>query len=153
MFRRLFGLYGLLASLALAGCAEDWGPDQHGETVTANQLADQWVLVNYWAEWCGPCRTEIPELNTLDEAQGDVTVLGVNFDGLQGDELIAAADALGIDFTVLSQDPAERLELPRSAVLPVTYIVDSTGRVRASLVGEQTAEGLLARLDALRQEK
>jgi hypothetical protein len=37
-------------------------------------------------------------------------------------------------------------------VLPVTYIVDSAGEVRESLVGEQTAEGLLARLDKLRSE-
>ncbi|NKQ09697.1 TlpA family protein disulfide reductase [Pseudomonas sp. SST3] len=152
MIKRSVGLLGLLASLALAGCAEDWGPDQHGEAVTARQLEDQWVLVNYWAEWCGPCRTEIPELNALDQSRDDVTVLGVNFDGLQGDELITAAEALGIRFRVLSIDPAERLDLSRSAVLPVTYIVDASGKVRESLVGEQTAEGLRARLDKLGQQ-
>jgi thiol-disulfide isomerase/thioredoxin len=150
MIKRSAGLLVVLASLALAGCAEDWGPDQHGEVVTAQQLEGQWVLINYWAEWCGPCRTEIPELNALDQLREDVTVLGVNFDGLQGDELTAAAEDLGIGFRVLSLDPAERLELPRSAVLPVTYIVDAVGKVRESLVGEQTAEGLqehLARLE------
>ena len=151
MIKRSVGLVSLLASLALAGCAEDWGPDQHGEAVTAQQLDGQWVLINYWAEWCGPCRTEIPELNALNQSRDDVTVLGVNFDGLQGDELMDAARALGIQFRVLGVDPAERLELPRSAVLPVTYIVDASGVVRESLVGEQTADGLLARLDALRQ--
>ncbi|WP_404440702.1 TlpA family protein disulfide reductase [Stutzerimonas chloritidismutans] len=153
MIKRSVGLVSLLASLALAGCAEDWGPDQHGEAVTAKQLDGQWVLINYWAEWCGPCRTEIPELNALNQSHEDVTVLGVNFDGLQGDELMAAARALGIQFRVLGVDPAERLELPRSAVLPVTYIVDANGVVRESLVGEQTADGLLARLDALRQKE
>ncbi len=153
MIKRSVGLVSLLASLALAGCAEDWGPDQNGEAVTAQQLDGQWVLINYWAEWCGPCRTEIPELNALNQSHDDVTVLGVNFDGLQGDELMDAARALGIQFRVLGVDPAERLELPRSAVLPVTYIVDSNGVVRESLVGEQTADGLLARLDALRQKE
>lgn len=153
MIKRSVGLVSLLASLALAGCAEDWGPDQHGEAVTAQQLDGQWVLINYWAEWCGPCRTEIPELNALNQSHDDVTVLGVNFDGLQGDELMDAARALGIQFRVLGVDPAERLELPRSAVLPVTYIVDANGVVRESLVGEQTADGLLARLDALRQKE
>lgn len=153
MIKRSVGLVSLLASLALAGCAEDWGPDQHGEAVTAQQLEGQWVLINYWAEWCGPCRTEIPELNALNQSHDDVTVLGVNFDGLQGDELMDAARALGIQFRVLGVDPAERLELPSSAVLPVTYIVDSNGVVRESLVGEQTADGLLARLDALRQKE
>ncbi|QGZ31894.1 TlpA family protein disulfide reductase [Stutzerimonas stutzeri] len=149
MIKRSKGLLGLLACLALAGCAEDWGPDQHGVEVTAQQLEGQWLLINYWAQWCGPCRTEIPELNALDQARDDVTVLGVNFDGLQGDELTAASADLGIGFRVLSVDPSERLDLPRSAVLPVTYIVDSSGKVRASLVGEQTGEGLQAQLQRL----
>lgn len=148
--RSLMGL-SLLACLTLAGCSEDWGLDQHGAQVTAQQLDGQWLVINYWAEWCGPCRTEIPELNALDDAHGDITVLGVNFDGLQGEELAAAATDLGIDFRVLSLDPAERLDLPRSAVLPVTYLVDSAGKVRQRLVGEQTAEGLQAQLQELRQ--
>lgn len=149
MIKRSVGVFGLLACLALAGCAEDWGPDQHGTDVTAQQLDGQWLLINYWAEWCGPCRTEIPELNALDESHDDITVLGVNFDGLQGEELAAASKDLDVRFRVLSIDPAERLDLPRSAVLPVTYIVDASGKVREQLVGEQTAEGLqehLARL-------
>jgi thiol-disulfide isomerase/thioredoxin len=152
MINRLRGLLlGGLACLALTGCGDSWGPDQHGDEVTGRQLQDQWLLINYWAEWCGPCRTEIPELNALNASHSDVTVLGVNFDGLQGDELTLAAEALKIDFRVLSEDPAERLELPRSAVLPVTYIVDAKGKVRESLVGEQTSEGLLARLAQLKQ--
>lgn len=149
MNKRSVGVFGLLACLALAGCAEDWGPDQHGTDVTAQQLDGQWLLINYWAEWCGPCRTEIPELNALDDSHDDITVLGVNFDGLQGEELAAAAKDLGIDFRVLSLDPAERLDLPRSAVLPVTYIVDGDGKVRHQLVGEQTAEGLREHLAKL----
>lgn len=149
--RRTFGVLGLLAGLVLTGCTEDWGPDQHGTAVTAQQLDDQWLLINYWAEWCGPCRTEIPELNALNESREDLTVLGVNFDGLQGDELSEAAKALDIHFRVLSVDPAERLDLPRSPVLPVTYIVDAKGAVRETLVGEQTAEGLVARLNELQK--
>lgn len=141
--------FGLLACLALAGCSDGWGPDQHGAEVTAQQLDGQWLVINYWAEWCGPCRTEIPELNALDDAHADITVLGVNFDGLQGEELSAASTDLGIDFRVLSLDPAERLDLPRSAVLPVTYLVDRKGKVRQQLVGEQTLEGLQEHLAQL----
>lgn len=149
MIRRSVWVFSLLSCLALTGCSEDWGPDQHGAQVTAQQLDGQWLVINYWAEWCGPCRTEIPELNALDNEHGDITVLGVNFDGLQGEELTAAATALGIDFRVLSLDPAERLDLPRSAVLPVTYLVDGSGKVRRELVGEQTVEGLQEQLARL----
>jgi hypothetical protein len=80
-------------------------------------------------------------------------VLGVNFDGLQGEALNRAVQALGIEFTVLEQDPAARYELPRNEVLPVTYIVDNQGRMRERLLGEQSAAGLNARLLALKAEE
>lgn len=148
MGRPLQMVMGLCAGLLLAGCAEDWGVDQHGRKVTAEQLEGQWLVVNYWAEWCKPCRTEIPQLNRLEaELQGKGTrVLGVNFDALQGEQLSKAAAAFDIRFTVLAQDPAPRLELPRNDVLPVTYLIDASGRLRERLVGEQTAAGLQARL-------
>jgi thiol-disulfide isomerase/thioredoxin len=144
-------MVGILAGLLLAGCAEDMGVDQHGRKVTAEQLEGQWLVINYWAEWCAPCRTEIPELNRLSEqlAGRATQVLGVNFDALQGEALRQAADGFGIRFSVLAQDPAARYRLPRNEVLPVTYIIDSQGQVRERLVGEQTAAGLLARLGEL----
>jgi len=144
----------ICAGLLLTACAEDFGPDQHGRKVTADCLDGQWLIINYWAEWCAPCRTEIPELNALEETlkNQSARVIGVNFDALQGDDLKRAADSFDIRFTVLAQDPAARFELPRTDVLPVTYIVDAEGKLRERLVGEQTSAGLLAHLERLRGE-
>ncbi|HSC83290.1 MAG TPA: TlpA disulfide reductase family protein [Pseudomonas sp.] len=155
MRRQLHIVVGLIAGLILAGCVDDWGVDQHGRKVPAEQLEGQWLVINYWAEWCGPCRTEIPELNHLDDQlQGrHARVLGVNYDALQGADLADAAGALGIRFTVLAQDPAQRLQLQRSEVLPTTFIVDASGRLRERLVGEQTAAGLQARLAQLQAQE
>ena len=146
---------GIGMALILAACTEDVGVDQHGRKVAAERLDGQWLVINYWAEWCGPCRTEIPELNALEtqlKAQS-VQVLGVNFDGLQGEKLSQAAQDMNITFTVLAQDPAERYQLPRAEVLPVTYIVDPQGRMRERLLGEQTAAGLTAHLAALKAQE
>lgn len=155
MGTRLQVVMGFVVALLLTGCAEDVGLDQHGRKVPAERLEGQWLVINYWAEWCGPCRKEIPQLNVLAErlAGQPVTVLGVNFDGLQGPALEKSAELLGIGFTVLAQDPATRYQLPLSEVLPVTYIVDPAGQLRERLPGEQTAAGLLARLAALQGEK
>jgi thiol-disulfide isomerase/thioredoxin len=145
---------GICAGLLLAGCAEDFGLDQFGRKVTAGSLDGQWLVINYWAEWCAPCRTEIPELNALaKQLEGrSARVLGVNFDGLAGEDLKRVSEAFGIAFTVLAVDPAPRFQLPRNDVLPVTYIVDADGKLRERLVGEQTAAGLLAHLERLRGE-
>jgi len=143
---------GICAGLLLTACAEDFGPDQHGRKVTADSLDGQWLVINYWAEWCAPCRTEIPELNALEQTlkNQSARVIGVNFDALQGEDLKRAADGFDIRFTVLAQDPAARFELPHNDVLPVTYIVDADGKLRERLVGEQTSAGLQEHLKRLR---
>lgn len=155
MTRRLAAALTIIGALMLGGCGNDYGIDQNGQKVASERLDKQWVIVNYWAEWCGPCRTEIPELNHLAEElkSRNVGVFGVNFDNVQGEELKSASEKLGIKFTVLAQDPAELFELPRSEALPVTYIIDNKGKVREQLMGEQTAAGVMAKLDALQAAK
>lgn len=150
MHIRLGKVMATLVLAALAGCGQpDWGLDHRGEPIAGETLQGRWKVLNYWAEWCGPCRTEIPELNALAASADDVLVLGVNFDGLTGQDLATAVEAMDIDFSVLQQDPAQQLGIERSAVLPVTYLIDGAGKVRETLVGEQTEAGIRARLAAL----
>lgn len=150
---RLRLILAIIIGLLVSGCSDDWGVDQHARKVTAGELEGQWLLINYWAEWCGPCRKEIPELNRLAQhPQAAVQVLGVNYDGVQGEALARQTQALGIEFRVLAENPAERLQLPRSQALPVTFIVDPQGRLRKQLVGEQTEQGLLGVLAELREQ-
>jgi len=40
-----------LVLVVLAGCGADYGVDQNGKVVKAGQLDDQWLVVNYWADW------------------------------------------------------------------------------------------------------
>ena len=152
MTMRLAAAMVLIGSVLLGGCGVDLGTDQDGNKVASERVDKHWLVVNYWAEWCGPCRTEIPELNSLSQQMKDqqVSVFGVNFDGLQGNDLKAATQALGIQFTVLAQDPAEQYDLPKSEALPVTYIIDDKGKVRETLMGEQTAAGVAQKLTELK---
>lgn len=103
----------------------------------------KWRLVNYWALWCTPCREEIPVLNAFDQ-RADVKVLGVNFDRVQGEALIAQAAQLGITFDNLADDPAALFGQARPQVLPTTWLVDPSGRLVTTLIGPQT-EASLAR--------
>ncbi|AIG02334.1 AhpC/TSA family antioxidant protein [Pseudomonas fluorescens] len=152
MTRRLIGALAVITTLLLSGCGNDYGVDQYGQKVASERIDKQWLVINYWAEWCGPCRIEIPELNALaEQLKGQpVSVFGVNFDNVQGEELKSASEKLGIKFTVLAQNPEAIFDIPRSEALPVTYIIDDKGKVRAQMLGEQTAAGVLAKLKELR---
>lgn len=78
MARQLAAALAIIGTLLLSGCGNDYGVDQYGQKVAAERVDKQWLVLNYWAEWCGPCRTEIPELNALAEGlKGQsVSVLG-----------------------------------------------------------------------------
>ncbi|MFW9270011.1 TlpA family protein disulfide reductase [Pseudomonas sp. NR3] len=155
MTRRLAAALAFFGILLLAGCGNDYGVDQNGQPIASKRLDKQWVVLNYWAEWCAPCRTEIPEFNALaEQLEGrNVGVFGVNFDQVQGEELRSASEKMGIRFSVLAQDPAEFFDIPRSEGLPVTYIIDNQGKVREQLLGEQTAAAVMAKLEALQALK
>ncbi|MGN8344148.1 TlpA disulfide reductase family protein [Pseudomonas sp. SMV71] len=155
MARRLTTALTLIGILLLAGCGNDYGVDQNGQPIASQRLDKQWLVLNYWAEWCAPCRTEIPEFNALaEQLKGrNVGVFGVNFDQVQGEELKSVSEKMGIRFTVLARDPAEFFDLLRSEGLPVTYIIDNQGKLREQLLGEQTAAGVMAKLEALQAIK
>ena len=113
--------------------------------------APRWLVVNYWAEWCGPCRHEIPELNALhsDGQEPALAVLGVNYDALQPPELGAVGQRMGIEFPVAVGDPRARWEQPLPTVLPSTFLIDPDGGYVDTLVGPQTAATIRARIAEL----
>ena len=116
-----------------------------GPGVTPSALAERWQVINYWATWCGPCITEIPELNELarDHA-GTLVVLGVDFDApVESAVARAAIEKMGIEFPVLAFDPSPRLGLSMPEVLPTTVLVNPKGEVHQGLVGPQTKGSIL----------
>ena len=118
--------------LSCIGCTSDAPMTQSG----------RWQVVNFWAIWCKPCREEIPELRRLDERE-DVSVLGVNFDGKQGNDLATDVASLGITLQNI-EDPTEVLGVPRPTVLPTSLIITPSGELVATLIGPQTIESLEA---------
>jgi thiol-disulfide isomerase/thioredoxin len=136
----------LLAMLAVGSCAPIDFEYADGAAGRYSDWRGHWVFINYWAEWCAPCRYEIPQLNALNKAstQNDVRVVGVNFDGVDGAALLALMQRMSIEFPVATKDPRERFGYQLPAVLPTTVVLDPDGNVAATLVGPQTESTLRA---------
>ncbi len=136
--------------MLLTGCAEPEFRLADGSSGDWSQWQGRWILINYWAEWCAPCREEIPELNRLyrQDADGQPVVLGVNFDGLTGDALSDLVARMDIEFPVLLADPRERWQQPLPGVLPSTLVIDPQGNLHDVLVGPQTYESLSLAIQA-----
>jgi len=145
MFKN-FLLKTVLLSLVLVGCSADNGYQLiDGSSYSFNNDQGKYTLVNYWAEWCQPCRVEVPELNELAAEHADqLTVLAVNFDNEQGPELLAQLQKIGIQFPSLALDPRAKWGLERPNVLPETLIINSEGELVQRLIGPQPLESLMA---------
>ncbi len=139
-------IFTLLTSFTLAACDNNSLPTTDPTVrFSPNQSNPHWTVINYWAKWCAPCRDEIPELNAFATAHADqVRVLGVNYDGLQGEELNADIEALDIRFPVLLDDPHRALAIERPTALPSTLIISPDGAIRDILLGPQTEASLKA---------
>jgi len=137
------GMLVLCVFVAL-GCARADVELADGQRVSWRQWDGHWLVINYWAEWCAPCRVEIPELNRLHRAgsSAGVVVLGVNFDGVSGADMDRLVDLFGIEFPILLADPGGRWQQAKPTVLPATLIIDPRGKLHEVLVGPQTYESL-----------
>ncbi|MGI9276322.1 MAG: TlpA family protein disulfide reductase [Endozoicomonas sp.] len=125
----------------LTACSKPDFTDSRGKGVDLQDRQGRWLVINFWADWCDPCREEIPELNAL-ERKGELRVVGVDFDASQGSELEKKVESLGIRFPVLSESPLEKLKAKSPKVLPATYIVNPNGELVETLYGPQTQSGL-----------
>jgi cytochrome c biogenesis protein CcmG/thiol:disulfide interchange protein DsbE len=110
-------------------------------------LADyqgRWVLVNVWASWCTPCRTESPDLQRFYKAHRgpDFTILGIDTQDLSDDGL-AFIEEYGITYPQLHDgngDFAED-ELGTTGV-PESFLVSPQGELVLHSLG-QVSEGYL----------
>jgi thiol-disulfide isomerase/thioredoxin len=86
------------------------------------------AVVPVWAQWCGPCREELPWFERLHRAAGDrLTVLGLNWQDPQPDGALAFAASAGVTFASVADPDASLQEGARG--LPLLYLVDANGAV------------------------
>jgi cytochrome c biogenesis protein CcmG/thiol:disulfide interchange protein DsbE len=128
------------------------GPGINAGPQDLSRLAGRWVLVNFFASWCIPCRQEMPELNRFETehaSTGDAEVLGVEYD--QRD--LAAAPGFLRQYHVAFaavDDPSADVSYGISGI-PETYLVDPAGTVVAKYFGPITAaeiDGQITKLEA-----
>lgn len=121
-----------------------------GEPIGSDMIRDyDLIMVNFWAEWCGPCVGEMPEIERIHEAYPNVLILGVWI----GDDLNGAKDVIadsGVTYPTLGVSGTLEKYSGMSMYIPATYFFDRNGNeIGEPVIGSQDYEGWKATVEAL----
>ncbi len=139
-------------SLATFGVGSDMFdftlPNPEGKKISVSDFKGKYLLVDFWASWCGPCRSELPELVKLyKKCKGDnFEILGVSLD-LQKNAWVAAIKKYNLKWPQVCDFKKWRtlpVQLCGVSAVPYTVLVDPNGTVIAvGLRGEELYEKIV----------
>lgn len=126
--------------------------DQYGNSHTLSDYKGKTVFLNFWATWCGPCQSEMPDIQALyqnyGENSGDLVVLGVanpktddypmNQDGTQ-EEVEQFLEDHGYTFPVLMDTTGQIFAYYGISAFPTTFMIDAGGNVYGYVPGAMSA--------------
>ncbi|WP_263080212.1 TlpA family protein disulfide reductase [Endozoicomonas sp. Mp262] len=127
--------------IIIAGCQKPDFNAIDGQKINLKDSQGRWLALNIWAEWCDPCREEIPHLNSLS-GKGEIRVVGYDFDEEKGQPLKDKVKSMAIAFPVIEENPLPLLGVKSPQVLPATYIINPEGKLVDTLYGPQTGESI-----------
>jgi thiol-disulfide isomerase/thioredoxin len=114
--------------------------DVEGKPVASSQFRGKVVVVDFWATWCPPCRTEIPGYVALQKKYGPdgLVFVGISVDG---DDSIPAVKAFvkqfNINYLIVMADDSIQDKFGVTQGYPTTFIIDRDGKVQNKKVGRE----------------
>lgn len=122
--------------------------DQFGNTHTLDQYKGKTILLNFWATWCGPCRSEMPDLQEIYQDYGnnekDLVVLGVAAPNLgqegSAEDIAAFLKENGYTYPTLMNTDASLFYSYGISSFPTTFMIDKDGNVYGYVSGALSRE-------------
>ncbi len=110
-----------------------------GAPVSLDSYRGKWVLVNFWATWCAPCRKEMPALSELQAELGgetfEVVTIATGRNAPEGMQRFF--DEIGVENLPLHRDPQQALARQMAVLgLPITVLLNPEGEEVARLRGD-----------------
>lgn len=114
-----------------------------GASYDLAQQRGKWVIVNYWATWCGPCIKEMPELSALAAMRQHIAVIGLAYEETTPEALRAFLAKRPVAYPIAPidvYDPPKDFGAPRG--LPTTWLIAPDGTTKRKYTGPVTARML-----------
>lgn len=122
--------------------------DQYGNEHTLSDYKGKTVFLNFWATWCGPCRSEMPEIQTLYEKYGeneeDLVVLGIATPNLgqegSAEDIATFMENQGYTFPTVMDETGFISAMYGISAYPTTFMIDKNGNVYGYVTSALTGD-------------
>lgn len=121
--------------------------DQYGVEHKLEDYKGKTIFLNFWATWCGPCKAELPDIQSLYEHYGenkeDLVVLGVANPGGQDaskEEITEFLKENGCTYPTLFDETGELFNMYGISAFPTTFMIDANGNVYGYVSGMLSAD-------------
>ena len=130
------------------------GSSFDGQTTSVADYRGQWVLLNIWASWCGPCKDESPDLVDFqsENSGADFTILGIQTQDATDDGL-AFAEEFDLNYPSIRDGSGDYADELGAAGVPETLLVDPDGNVAYYRPGPVDEEILQTEIAPLIEEE
>ncbi len=131
--------------------------DMRGRTVRLSDYTGKVVLLNFWATWCPPCRTEMPDLVKMQREYGKrgLQVIGITYPPETAREVRQFIGKLKVNYPVALGARETKSLFDQTDTLPLTIVIDRDGTIRDRIEGillpeefEQKIKPLLKKITA-----
>ena len=111
--------------------------DIRGRDFRLSNYKGKVVLINFWATWCPPCRTEIPDLIKMQRQFGSrgLQVIGVTYPPQKLAEVRRFVQKAKVNYPVALGTKKTKLTFSSSETLPMTIVIGTDGRIRDIIEG------------------
>ena len=111
----------------------------NNEDIALSKFKDKWLLINFWATWCAPCREEIPDLNTLFSENKQINLIGIAIDEIEAVKKFLIDTPIYYESLILND--MKGVEISKSlgndrGVLPFTVLINPNGKIQNSFYGK-----------------
>lgn len=114
-------------------------PSSTGGDVVLSNLRGQWVLVNFWASWCEPCREEMPSMRDMARSfnteELQLVALSLDTDESAMSRFLIEMGVTPDDFLLARDESGAISARYGTRLLPETWLVDPEGRIVARIQG------------------
>ena len=125
--------------------------DLDGQPVSLGQFKGQVVLLDFWASWCGPCYSALPDLRRLRKETADLPLVFLNLsidrDEAAWREAIDKHQIRGIHVRAVGGWDADVADSYQVRAIPSYYLVDSRGLIVERLSGVRDTDGIVAAIE------